>query len=105
MSRQVSPWPLILFVLIATLIAVYGMVGFRNLRQLGDDYARTADSNLLIHEIDGALAATSLAETATRGYIATGDTSYLSPFENAAREAQTHLVSLQDLSQSNNLQK
>jgi len=103
-SRFASPWPVILFVLIATLIAVYAMVGYRNLRGLGDDTVRITESHNLVHDIDGALAATALAETATRGYIATGDTSYLAPFEAAAKQAQEHLVKLQDLSQANNLQ-
>jgi methyl-accepting chemotaxis protein len=104
MNRSARFWPVVIFALIATLIGVYAMVGYRNLRVLGQDVSRISQSHNLIHEIDAALASTLAAEAATRGYIATGDTAYIAPFESAARDAQTHLVRLQDLSHANNVQ-
>src|SRR5215510_3131133 len=62
MLRHAASWPAILFALIATLIGVYAMVGYRNLRALADDYGRVTRSHTIVHEIDAALASTYAAE-------------------------------------------
>ena len=103
-SRAPAIWSALLFALVAILLGTYAIVGYRNLRTLADDYGRLGHSHSVIHEIEAALGASYAAETATRGLLLTGDTTYVAPFEAAAADAQRHLLRLEGLTRLNNLQ-
>jgi signal transduction histidine kinase len=54
-------------------------------------------TNAVIRELDGVLAGLVDAETGQRGYIITGDTSYLAPYHTGRASADAHLTALSRL--------
>jgi PAS domain S-box-containing protein len=68
-------------------VVVNGAIAFHNLRQLHQDAALVAQSHVVSGALDSAVATLVDAETGQRGFLITGDPSYLGPYEAALRSA------------------
>ena len=57
--------------------------GIQNVRQLEENFQRTIDTQSVISELEAILSEAKDAETGQRGYIITGESSYLEPYRSA----------------------
>jgi diguanylate cyclase (GGDEF)-like protein/PAS domain S-box-containing protein len=83
-------------VMLAILFAV-GFVSYRNTRKLIRDSNRVAHSHEVLDELEGTLSALKDAETGQRGYIITGDASYLNPYTAALPAIAQRIARLRQL--------
>jgi PAS domain S-box-containing protein len=67
--------------------------------QLTDQYQTVRHTTQVLAELDGVLSSVTDAQTGLRGLLVTGDERYLTPYLTATEAAQTHLRTLQALSQ------
>ena len=85
------------FAAVSFLLVAVLLVSHWNSSQFKAASARTAHSNRLISELDGALTAMVDAETGMRGYVLTGAEESLEPFVMARREISNHLAVVRTL--------
>jgi PAS domain S-box-containing protein len=86
----------VLAVLLAVMVA-NGLVAYHNIRDLHEARVRVAQSNQAQQALQQALSFAQDAETAVRGFVLTGDSSWLDPYETAVAAAPAHLETLGDL--------
>jgi PAS domain S-box-containing protein len=88
----------------AVLLAVLVGNGFLTRRQVGKQIStegRLADSRRLMLELEKTESLLKDAETGQRGYLYTGDPSYLAPYNLAAMEIDSHFAELMRMSAEN----
>jgi signal transduction histidine kinase/ActR/RegA family two-component response regulator len=97
-------FPTVLGTMTALFIVVIILAARQNVRQT---QALLDVTNLVKHtrdvqrEVDAVLLAMTEAETGQRGYLLTGNTAYLAPYDTARAEADASLASLADLTKDN----
>jgi signal transduction histidine kinase len=89
---------------LAILILV-GVVSFRTMVQNGEDRAWVTHTYLVLQKLDAVLANTVDVETGQRGYILTGEESYLVPYNDGLKRVQENLKQLRELTAENSTQQ
>jgi PAS domain S-box-containing protein len=98
LRRSPTAWTLGLG-LIVLLLAANGLVSEWNLRRLVDNEDRVLHTQRVLTTLEEVLARVTGAETAERGYLITGDASYLEPYRKAVRRSLETLDRLTGLTQ------
>jgi methyl-accepting chemotaxis protein len=81
------------------IFVIVGMVSYRNVNQQAEDAAWVAHTNEAVATLDQVLSSLLNAETGQRGYIITGDESYLAPYNAGVASVDQqlrHLVEIVD---------
>ncbi len=86
-------------------VSIFAWVVWSNTRSLLDQTARVEHTREVIGEIEATFSTLKDAETDQRGYLLTGDESYLRPYEAALPAMQAHLDRLQALTADNPAQQ
>jgi signal transduction histidine kinase len=77
------------------------VVSYRMTLRLIENERWVTHTHEVLNELEGTLSALKDAETGERGYIITGDESYLAPYKTGIVEVQEHLGSLRSLTADN----
>jgi signal transduction histidine kinase len=77
------------------------LVSYRMTLRLIENERWVTHTHEVLNELEGTLSALKDAETGERGYIITGDESYLAPYKTGIVEVQQHLDSLRSLTADN----
>jgi methyl-accepting chemotaxis protein len=85
------------FALALVIFVIVAIVSLRNVDKQVEDAAWVDHTHLVLTEIAELLSALKDAETGQRGYIITGDASYLEPFNKAIASTELHRVKLAEL--------
>ncbi|HET9652186.1 MAG TPA: CHASE3 domain-containing protein, partial [Usitatibacter sp.] len=86
----------VLGVLLAVTIA-NGVVAYHNIRELFEARVRVGQSQQVQQALQRVLSLAQDAETAVRGFVITGESAYLEPYENALAAAPAQMEGLLDL--------
>jgi signal transduction histidine kinase len=89
---------------LAILILV-GVVAFRTMVQNGEDRVWVIHTYLVLQKLDVVLANNVDVETGQRGYILTGEESYLVPYNDGVKRVQENLKELRELTADNPTQQ
>ncbi len=89
---------------LAILILV-GVVSFKAMVQNSEDRVWVTHTYLVLEKLDAALANIVDAETGERGYILTGEESYLEPYNDGLKHVQENLKDLRELTADNSIQQ
>jgi signal transduction histidine kinase/CHASE3 domain sensor protein/ActR/RegA family two-component response regulator len=92
----------------AVSLACLGLIGAASwiaLNQLRDDSASVIRSHVVIDHLEALMVAATEAQTGLRGFVITGDDSYLEPFHRAEESAPAELRELRRLTADNPLQQ
>jgi signal transduction histidine kinase len=88
----------------ATALVVLGLVAalaYRNVTWLVDNTTRLGRTHAVLHTLDQTASGLSDAETGSRGYVITGDTRYLAPYQKSRAEVARLIDDLQRLTADN----
>ena len=95
LGRTVAPF------LSAAIVLVFGVLAYRGVQNTQDAARLVAHTHQVI-EMNGAVLARVVdAETGERGYIITGDTTFLDPYRGAEQDAIAHIDDLRRLTADN----
>ncbi len=83
--------------LVVLLLAANSIVSYRNLRRVLDNGSQVTRSRRVMAELQAALSSMQDVETGQRGFIISGQETYLEPFASGAREVERHLDDLRIL--------
>ena len=89
------------FALAGVLLVAVGAVAYRQMLRLEEARELATHTLLVREEIEILLSLVKDAETGQRGYLLTGEASYLEPYENAIRLLPTHTARLRTLTADN----
>jgi signal transduction histidine kinase len=89
---------------LAILIFV-GVLSFRSMVQNGEDRVWVTHTHLVMEKLDAVLIDLIDAETGQRGYIITGEESFLEPYDNALEHARQNVKELRELTADNQTQQ
>jgi signal transduction histidine kinase len=78
-------------------LAVVGAVAYSSVTRFADATERAERAHLVLRTLEQTLSTVTGAETGSRGFVITGDASYLVPFQNAEHEVVGQLRSLSTL--------
>ena len=90
-------WPTLLFLLLAALVTMVGVVGDGNLGTLVGGYSWVEHSRIVLDELAGVRAEVLHVESASRGYRMTGDEVFLDDYDRARDLARSRLGRLREL--------
>jgi diguanylate cyclase (GGDEF)-like protein/PAS domain S-box-containing protein len=93
------------FILVCGLLAGIAVEAYLNIRRARDDFAWSRHSREVITQIPNTLLALQDIESGARGYLLTGDESYLSPYRQALSTLPADVACLKDLTADNPLQQ
>src|SRR5438093_8065919 len=82
------------FLITLSLLILAIAVSLREARRFEATSRQALDANAHLLELERTLSAVRDAETSQRGYLITGDTSYLDPFQSGIAEVGDHLAML-----------
>jgi PAS domain S-box-containing protein len=82
-------------------LGVVGVVSYLSVVRLTENAAWVAHTHEVITRLESLLAAVTDSETAERGYIITGDESYLEPYRQSAASVKTQVQRLRELTADN----
>jgi two-component system cell cycle sensor histidine kinase/response regulator CckA len=82
------------FLIVVSLLALAIAVSLREAQRFETTSRQALHTNAQLLELEGTLSAVRDAETGQRGYLITGDTSYLDPFQSGITEVGQHLTVL-----------
>jgi signal transduction histidine kinase/CHASE3 domain sensor protein len=85
------------FVFVLAVVVVIGIVSYLNTRQFIDSNYAVRHSLEVLQELEDVLSVLKDAETGQRGFIITGDESYLEPYNNAVATLDNHIKNVQTL--------
>jgi PAS domain S-box-containing protein len=85
------------FGLTLAILVVAGILGSVNLERLAEDRRVVMQSHAIIAALESTLSALKDAETGQRGYLLTGDASYLQPYDDARQRIPRELDELEHL--------
>ena len=94
MQRVFDKGVLAMLALLLALIIANGVVEYHNVRDLQEARQKVEDSERAQAALQRALAVLQDAETGVRGYVITGDTTYLDPYHTALAEADARFAEL-----------
>jgi PAS domain S-box-containing protein len=86
-------------------LAVVGVVSYLSVVRLNEDAAWVEHTHEVLSRLELLLAAVTDSETAERGYVITGDESYLEPYRNSANVADVQANRLRELTADNPVQQ
>jgi signal transduction histidine kinase len=89
---------------LAILIGV-GVLSFQTMLQNGEDRTWVTHTYLVLQKLDAVLANSVDVETGQRGYILTGEESYLAPYNEGLKGVQENLKELRELTADNSIQQ
>ncbi len=89
------------FAVALTILLVMGAVSYRSIRILIEESGSVAHTYHVLDKLDEVLSDLRDAETGQRGYIITGDQSYLKPYQSALTEVPQHLHDVRKLTGDN----
>jgi len=93
------------FALALACLAIVGVVSYLNVVRLNEDAAWVEHTHEVLSRLELLLAAVTDSETAERGYVITGDESYLEPSRNSANVADVQASRLRELTADNPVQQ
>jgi len=93
------------FALSFVLLAAIGAVAYRSINTLSRTSSSVAHTHVVLEHIASVLSLLKDAETGQRGYIITGDESFLEPYQDAGTEIATTVNELRDLTSDNPAQQ
>jgi PAS domain S-box-containing protein len=91
--------------LVAALLVLGGVLSYRNTNQLVEDSRWVAHTHEVMDLTDSVLLTLVDAETGERGFILTGNDSFLEPYQAALQRLQVHIISLKEKTQDNSTQQ
>lgn len=83
--------------IVLVILTINEIVSYRATRDLIDQERRVSRTHQVLGELEATLSTMKDAETGERGYIITGDSRYLEPYEDAIREIDAHISNLKTL--------
>jgi PAS domain S-box-containing protein len=86
-------------------LSVVGVVSYLSVVRLNEDAAWVEHTHEVLGRLDSLLAALTDSETAERGYVITGDESYLEPYRQSARDVDLEASRLRELTADNRTQQ
>jgi PAS domain S-box-containing protein len=86
-------------------LGVVGVVSYLSVVRLNEDAAWVEHTHEVLGRLDSLLAALTDSETAERGYVITGEESYLEPYRQSARDADVEASRLRELTADNRTQQ
>ncbi len=99
--RLATPWLIAGGVLAIFLLLVNVALTYRNTQKLNEDAQWVAHTHQVISSLENLLSLMKDAETGQRGFVITGDESYLAPFESARSSIDQQLSRLERLTADN----
>jgi PAS domain S-box-containing protein len=87
------------------LVFLTGAIAYRNAIAFIDTSSLVSHTLDVLEEIEATLSSISSAESEQRGYIITGDVSYLDTYDVAYRDTNDHLATLRQLTADNDIQQ
>src|ERR1017187_755746 len=93
------------FALSFVLLAAIGAIAYRSINALSQTSYSVAHTHVVLERIASVLSLLKDAETGQRGYIITGDESFLGPYQAAAPEIATTVNDLRELTSDNPAQQ
>ncbi|MDB5328409.1 MAG: domain S-box-containing protein, partial [Phycisphaerales bacterium] len=97
MKRSISWWAILGMLVALAVLAGNAIVSYRNTVQLGEKEGWVHHTQQVISELSGILANTSNAMTAQRGFLLTGDETFLEPISKAEFDARERVRGLRQL--------
>jgi len=86
-------------------LAIVGVVSYLSVVRLNEDAAWVERTHEVLSRLELLLAAVTDSETAERGYVITGDESYLEPYRKSANAADVEGSRLRELTADNRVQQ
>jgi PAS domain S-box-containing protein len=86
-------------------LGIVGVVSYLSVVRLNEDAAWVEHTHEVLGRLELLLAAVTDSETAERGYVITGDESYLEPYRKAANVADVQASRLRELTADNHVQQ
>jgi PAS domain S-box-containing protein len=86
-------------------LGVVGVVSYLSVVRLNEDAAWVEHTHEVLGRLGSLLAALTDSETAERGYVITGEESYLEPYRQSARDADVEASRLRELTADNRTQQ
>jgi len=86
-------------------LAIVGVVSYLSVVRLNEDAGWVEHTHEVLSRLELLLAAVTDSETAERGYVITGDESYLEPYRNSANVADDQVRRLRELTADNPVQQ
>jgi PAS domain S-box-containing protein len=86
-------------------LVVVGVVSYLSVVRLNEDAAWVEHTHEVLGRLDSLLAALIDSETAERGYVITGEESYLEPYRQSARDVDVEASRLRELTADNRTQQ
>ena len=111
LEREISPYwsadskTSVGFVLALALIALVGTIAYFSTRSFIDTNQAVVDTHVVLQQLEDTLSAIVDAETGQRGYILTGDESYLEPYTAAVSQIDEQIERLRLLTADNPTQQ
>jgi methyl-accepting chemotaxis protein len=93
------------FALSFALLAAIGAIAYRSINVLSRTSYSVAHTHLVLEHIASLLGLLKDAETGQRGYVITGDQSYLEPYQTAVTTIATTVIDLRELTSDNPAQQ
>ena len=83
------------------LLALIGTLAYLNIRSLNANIQLVVHTHLVIENLEGLISSLTDAETGQRGFIITGNSDYLTPYNSALTRIDQRLLTLRQLTQDN----
>ncbi|MBV9468344.1 MAG: CHASE3 domain-containing protein, partial [Abitibacteriaceae bacterium] len=96
-QNRVASW----FTAAALILAVVGAVSYRSLTSLIDEMQWVTHTHQVLERLDATLSAVTKAESSQRGYLLTGDKTYLDDYHESLDEVHTALFQVQAITSDN----
>ena len=98
-------WAVLGLALVLSFFLATGLVAWRNVEVLRANNQQIIHTHEVILAVDELLSAAQDAETGQRGYLLTGNVSYLQPYETATRDLNRRLGDIAELTRDNPVQQ
>ncbi|GAA0769819.1 response regulator [Brevundimonas olei] len=98
-------WAVLGLALVLSFFLATGLVAWRNVEVLRANNQQIIHTHQVIVAVDELLSAAQDAETGQRGYLLTGNVSYLQPYETATRDLNRRLGDIAELTRDNPVQQ
>src|SRR5262245_58016187 len=86
-------------------LAADAVLGAYNVQRMAEAGERVSATHRVLEEVQLLLASVQEAETGQRGFLLTGEATYLEPYAKGEHEVQRHLATLVELTRDNPAQR
>ncbi len=100
-KQKITTW----FCITLTVLVANVIVSYQNLLTLVENNSWVLHTQQVVNELEGTLLSVVNAETGQRGYVITGEESYLEPYQTAVLSISEPLKNLRQLTQDNSNQQ